>query len=85
VTVTPSQVPGEAPQFSMDYTLQVEDRYNFDPGKSDIATNQPDAVNGRFETTGLAHQYTNFGTLDRDVTWTQGDIQGSTTSSGGGR
>lgn len=61
--------PGEPPDYSMKFTLHAEDRYNFNPGAADIATGAPDADNGRFEITGLAHQYTNYSTLDRDVTW----------------
>lgn len=61
------------PQFSANMTLHAEDRYNFNPGMKDIATGTPDAVNGRFETVGLAKQYTNYATLQRDVSWQQGN------------
>lgn len=78
VTVTPPSQPGGKPTFSMNYTLHAEDRYNFNPGQADIATGVPDATRGKLEQTGLAHQYTQYATLNRDVTWTQGDIGGST-------
>lgn len=79
VTVTPPSAAGGAPQFSMDYTLHAEDRYNFNPDAADIATGEPDAVRGlKLERTGLAHQYMNYATLDRDVSWTAGDINGTT-------
>lgn len=72
VTVTPGANPGEPPTFAMTITVHAEDRYNFNPGAADIATGTPDAANGRFEQTGLAHQYTNSGSLEREVSWSQG-------------
>lgn len=79
VTVTPPTEPGGEPTFSMDYTLHAEDRYNFNPGQNDIATGDPDEDRGlTLERTGLAHQYMQYSTAEREVTWTQGDIQGST-------
>jgi hypothetical protein len=85
VTVNPPSTPGGRPAFSMRMTLHAEDRYNFNPGQSDIATGVPDATRGKLEVTGLAHQYTNYSTLQRDVRWTQGDIRGTTTSEAPGR
>ncbi len=87
VTVTPPSEQGGKPQFSMNYTLHAEDRYNFNPGQQDIATGVPDATRGKLEQTGLAHQYTQYATLNRDVSWTQGDISGTTQTdnSNGGR
>lgn len=81
VTVTPSDKPGGRPTFSMDYTLHAEDRYNFNPGQHDIATGVPDATRGKLEQTGLGHQYMQYGTLEREVTWTQGNISNSTSVS----
>jgi hypothetical protein len=57
-------------QMTMNLTLHAEDRYNFNPNNEDIATGIPDAANGRFELTGLGHQYTNYSTLTRLVRWT---------------
>lgn len=57
-------------QFSMDFTLHAEDRYNFNPGAADIATGIPDEMNGVLEVTGLAQQYMNYSELKRYVTWT---------------
>jgi hypothetical protein len=84
VTVTPGK-NGAPPTFKMDYTLHAEDRYNFNPGAADIATGTPDAVNGRFETVGLAHQYMNYGSLSRDVSWTPGQVNRTTNVTGGPR
>jgi hypothetical protein len=78
VTVTPPSQPGGKPTFSMNYTLHAEDRYNFNPGQADIATGVPDATRGKLEQTGLAHQYTQYATLNRDVSWTQGNISTTT-------
>ena len=55
--------------FHAHITLHAEDKYNFNPGALDIATGIPDNENGKFEITGLAHQYMNYSTLTRDATW----------------
>lgn len=85
VTVAPSTVPGDPPKFSMDYTLHAEDRYNFNPGMKDIATGQPDSDNGRFEVSGLGHQYMNYSTIERDVSWQEGSAAGTTKTDPQGR
>jgi hypothetical protein len=85
VTVSPSTVAGEPPKFSMEYTLHGEDRYNFNPGMKDIATGQPDSDNGRFEATGLGHQFMNYSTLERDVSWQAGAASGTTKTESPGR
>jgi hypothetical protein len=72
VTVTPPASPGDPPTFTMTMAVHAEDRYNFNPGAQDIASGTPDAANGRFEQTGLAHQYTNTGSASREVSWAQG-------------
>jgi hypothetical protein len=56
-------------EFSVDMTLHMEDMYNFNPGAADIVTGAPDADNGRFEETGLGHEYLNVATLDRSFTF----------------
>ena len=58
--------------FDADITVHMEDRYNFNLGAADVATGIPDEANGRFEIAGLAHQYTNYGTLTRHVRWEDG-------------
>ena len=70
------EATGEPPNrtYQMEITLHMEDRYNFNPGQSDIATGIPDSDNGIFELTGLARQYMNYGEVNRYVTWTEGDI-----------
>ena len=78
VTVTPPKEPGGKPTFSMQYKLNAEDRYNFNPGAADLETGKADQENGRFEQSGLAHQFMSYSTLEREVTWTQADIPGST-------
>jgi WXG100 family type VII secretion target len=64
--------------YTMDITVHAEDRYNFNPGQSDIATGIPDSDNGVFEVTGLAHQYNQYGSVTRTVTWKEGDIPNAT-------
>lgn len=69
--------------FSANLVLHMEDRYNFNPGKSDAATGIPDAENGRFELTGLAHQYMNYGEVRRHVEWNERPFGNTRISSGG--
>lgn len=57
------------PAFSLEMVLHAEDRYNFNPGQQDIATGIADSANGRFEITGLGHQFTQTSTLRRAVAW----------------
>lgn len=59
--------------YRMEVTLHAEDRYNFNPGAADIATGVADSANGRFEITGLAKQYMNYGESKRVVEWVEGD------------
>ncbi|WP_155288342.1 hypothetical protein [Ralstonia solanacearum] len=60
-------------RYTADIIIHMEDRYNFNPGAHDIATGAPDADNGIFEITGLAHQYTNRGHISRTLTWIEGE------------
>jgi len=69
--------------FQAGVIIHFEDRYNFNPGANDIVTGIPDSANGRFEITGLAHQYTNYATLSRNVTWKEGEGINATVSSSG--
>lgn len=52
--------------FHVEMTIHAEDMYNFNPGAADIATGTPDSANGRFEITGLGHEYLNTGTYARN-------------------
>lgn len=69
VEVDVDSVSERPKQFRGVMDLHAEDRYNFNPGADDIATGIPDSANGRFEVTGLAHQYENHGTLRRVLHW----------------
>lgn len=64
--------------YTAEITIHMEDRYNFNPGNVDIATGVPDSANGIFEVTGMAHQYTNYATVRRQVSWREGDWSRST-------
>lgn len=71
-------------------TIHFEDMYNFNPGAADIATGTPDADNGRFEITGLGHEYLNTGKATRRISVTEAlnstsTGQGSSNVSGAGR
>lgn len=58
--------------YEAELVIHVEDRYNFNPGSTDVATGIPDSANGRFEVTGLAKQYTNYATVTRATKWEEG-------------
>ena len=53
-------------------TIHMEDMYNFNPGQSDMETGIPDSENGRFEITGLGHQYMHYGTYSFPLEWKEG-------------
>ncbi len=63
-------VDGYERVFHIEMTIHAEDMYNFNPGAADIATNTPDSANGRFEITGLGHEYLNRGTYARAFDFT---------------
>jgi hypothetical protein len=69
--------------YSADLVVHMEDRYNFNVGATDIATGIPDSENGTFELTGLAKQYTNFGTVTRVCRWRKGDRSDAIIEEGG--
>lgn len=52
--------------------INMEDMYNFNPDDKDMDTGIPDSVNGRLETSGLAHQYLNYDSITRDIEWEKG-------------
>jgi hypothetical protein len=55
--------------FEIKMTLHEEDMYNFNPGAKDIMTGTPDAENGRFEVTQLAHEFLTKGAANRTETF----------------
>lgn len=59
----PAAPPMRGRRFDIEFTIHMEDMYNFNPGAADIATGIPDSDNGRFEITGLGHEYLNRATL----------------------
>lgn len=65
-------------QVTMTIVVHAEDIYNFNPGATDIATGLPAEENGRFAELGWAKEFRSFGELRRTVTWTLGDIAGTT-------
>ena len=66
--------PGTPTVFEAVMTLNAEDRYNFNPGMQDMATGIEDEDNGKFERTGLAHQFTSYSSLQRYLRWTGLDL-----------
>jgi len=65
-------------KYTMIITIHVKDKYNFNRGMKDIASNTPDDVNGRFEELGWAKSFFTTGQALRVVTWNEGDICNST-------
>ena len=61
-------------RFSMQITIHVLDRYNFNKGASDIATGAPDNENGRFEVLGWARSFTTRGSIPVTVDWKRGSV-----------
>ncbi|WP_410871254.1 hypothetical protein [Nocardia sp. A7] len=64
----------------MDVTVEAEDYYNFDKGKSDIATGAPDSQNGRFAEIGWAKPFESHGSVTRTVSWELGQPPSSATT-----
>lgn len=60
----------------------LTDRYNLNLGMHDIQTGIEDAANGRFEITGLAKQYMNYGETTRVVEWDEGQYDTGINSDG---
>jgi uncharacterized protein YukE len=60
---------------TMTITVHAEDYYNFNRGASDIASNTPDDVNGRFAEVGWAKAFPTHGEAVRTVTWELGSNQ----------
>ncbi|MBK7533906.1 MAG: DUF4157 domain-containing protein [Myxococcales bacterium] len=56
--------------FHVEMTIHAEDMYNFNPEAHDIATGVPDSANGRFEITGLGHEFLSTGTYARTFDFT---------------
>jgi hypothetical protein len=69
-----------APWFRLEMILHAEDRYNFNPGASDIVTGIPDSDNGVFEITGLGKQYAQTAELKRVIEWQYGTLLTGNTS-----
>ncbi len=57
------------PEFKMNFTLNAEDQYNFNPKQKDIATGLPDDANGRFVIVEFAHGYLHKAKLSRKFSW----------------
>ncbi|MEU6586663.1 hypothetical protein [Nocardia sp. NPDC046763] len=62
----------EGKRIVMDVTVEAQDYYDFDKGKSDIATGVEDSENGRFTEIGWAKPFETHGSLTRTVSWEVG-------------
>jgi RHS repeat-associated protein len=57
--------------YTLNLTIYGEDKYNFNPGQSDIATGTSDNENGRFEVIGWAKEFMQSGAAKvKPITWT---------------
>jgi hypothetical protein len=61
--ILPAQ--NETVHFTIQLTMYAEDMYNFNPKNKDIKTQMPDEANGRFEMTGLAHEFLHVSSFSR--------------------
>ncbi|RRD45674.1 hypothetical protein [Tessaracoccus sp. OH4464_COT-324] len=57
---------------TMTITVHAEDRYNFNRGQKDIASDAPDSANGRFQEIGWAKSFNSHGEVKRVITWPVG-------------
>ncbi|MEU1190093.1 hypothetical protein [Streptomyces sp. NPDC005859] len=81
-----ASVTSKGESLSMRITIHAKDRWDFNKGMDDIATGTPDSVNGRFAELGWAKPFMTSGTVTRTVTWTRGQLLGTTSvSKPGGR
>jgi hypothetical protein len=71
VTVTADPARGRR-RFQVAMVVHMEDMYNFNPGNDDIETGIADEANGRFELTGLGHEFLNEGSLTRPLEFEEG-------------
>lgn len=62
----------EGNRVTMDVTVEAQDYYDFDKGKSDIGTKAKDSENGRFTEIGWAKPFETHGTITRTVSWDVG-------------
>jgi hypothetical protein len=68
-TITATQINNNL-VYKISYTIHLADRYNFDRGKSDIASGTPDAVNGRFAVLGWAKAFNTYSTYTSEISAT---------------
>ncbi|MEU1985039.1 hypothetical protein [Nocardia sp. NPDC019395] len=68
-----SNVRVEGNRVTMDVTVNADDYYNFDKGKSDMATGASDQENGRFAEVGWARPFESHGSLTRTISWEMGN------------
>jgi hypothetical protein len=78
-----SKVSIDSDVITMIITFYMEDMYNFNKGKADIASGTLDDVNGRFAELGWTKEFLTIGSMTRRVTWTIGHIVGTTQIVGG--
>ena len=65
-------------EYTMIYTINVKDRYNFNKGMQDIKSGTLDDIHGRFAVLGWAKSFMTYGEATRMVSWTAGDIESTT-------
>ena len=68
-TVSSSSDGSGTTTYVMNLTIHAEDKYNFNPGAKDIASDIPDSDNGVFELTGLGKEFMQYGTYTETIIW----------------
>lgn len=63
----------------MNITINETDRFNFNPGSSDLASGIPDNFNARFAQLGWTRSFTTYGKIEKRVVWLKGEVESSTT------
>ncbi|MGL4696247.1 T7SS effector LXG polymorphic toxin [Enterococcus larvae] len=81
-TWTSADISVKNGQIEMNVDVNVIDRYNFNKGQQDIATGAKDVENGRFESLGWANSFDVSGNLEREISWTSGNINSGVVSGG---
>ncbi|PXX69388.1 hypothetical protein DFR70_1021077 [Nocardia tenerifensis] len=78
-----STVRVEGNRVTMDITVEAQDYYDFDNGKSDLGTGAKDSENGRFTEIGWAKPFETHGRITRTLSWEVGHPPSTATVDGG--
>lgn len=60
--------------YSADLQFNIEDQFNFNPGKADEKTGIRDEENGMLELSGYGNQFMTYATIKRKLRWNAGEL-----------